>query len=70
MRYKNFSIFPVYCAGSNFKINKLDQTVNVKPKKENIEYYQIIDENGDEYIREFTIIECKSAIDSLILKLK
>lgn len=66
MRYKGYNILPVYCAGSDFTVTENNTIRNRRPKKADIEYYEAIEYGSDVWqFREFTITECKTAINNL-----
>lgn len=67
MRLKNgYSCFPVYCVGSNFNVTEDNRITPRRPKKEDIEYYQIFEPDGSEYMRCLTIQECKEEVANAI----
>jgi hypothetical protein len=70
MRYKGFIIKPVYSIGSTFTITKNNTIRNRRPKKEDIEYYEILDpmEDNNRWIAEDTVAECKESIDNFLKK--
>jgi hypothetical protein len=70
MKYKGFVIKPVYYCGSDFKVLKDGTIKDRKPTSKDIEYYEIIDDDGDRWIAENTIQECKDTIDAFLGKCK
>lgn len=70
MKYRGFVIIAHYATGSDFDI-KNGQIVTRNPKKQDIEYYNILDpmENMRKHCAESTIVECKATIDALLLTL-
>lgn len=70
MRYKGFVIKTVYAVGSDFSITKNNTIRTRRRRKEDIEYYEILDpmEGNKRWIAEYTIAECKKAIDVFLNK--
>jgi hypothetical protein len=67
MKYKGFEIIPSYGICGDWKLDKNGTVVPKRPKKEDIEWYQILD-NGRDWIREFTIVDCKRTINDFLFK--
>lgn len=55
MRYKKYTIEPVYAVGSDFRVLKDGSLVDRKPTNKDIEYYLVLDSAGWELGREFTV---------------
>jgi hypothetical protein len=70
MRYKGFIIKRVYSVGSDFTVTSNNTIKNRRPKKEDIEYYEILDpmEDNNRWIAEDTVAECKESIDKFLKK--
>lgn len=69
MDYKGFTINPVYSIAADWKLDKNGSVVSRKPTSKDVECYCIFDpiENKD-WIKEFTIKECKETIDSFLTR--
>lgn len=64
MKYKGYTITPVYFIGSNFRILRDGTLKERKPTKDDIEFYRAVDDDGS-VINCDSIEECKSSIDIL-----
>ncbi len=67
MKYKGFEIVACYNGCADWKLNQHGTVVPKRRTSKDIEWYQILD-NGREWIREFTIEECKRTIDDFLFK--
>ena len=68
MQYKTFTIEPVYYVGSDFRLDSNGTVHDRKQTSKDVEYYQIYDEDGERWIVEFTVADCKNTIDNFIAK--
>ena len=63
MIFRKHDILPVYAAGSDFNVSDLGMITNRKPRKEDIEYYEVTQRwDGWEIGRAFTISEAKDMV--------
>jgi len=61
--FRKHDILPVYAAGSDFNVSDLGMVTNRKPRKEDIEYYEVTQRwDGWEIGRTFTIPEAKDMV--------
>lgn len=68
--YKGFIIQPVYFCGSDFRVLSDGTVKERKQTSRDIEYYEIIDDDGDRWIAEYTLKECRATIDAFLEKCK
>jgi len=71
MQYKGFIIEPVYSVCADWHLTADGRIVPRKPKSSDIEYYVVLDptQNNSRFFAEFTIAECKSEIDRILLNI-
>lgn len=63
MIFRKHEILPVYAAGSDFNVLESGKITRRKPKKEDIEYYEVTQKwDGWEIGRTFTIPEAKDLV--------
>ena len=69
MRYKGFNIKAVYACGSDFNINKEGIESTRRPRRDDIEYYEVLDpmEDNNRWITCYTQKEAKRDIDKFLL---
>ena len=64
MKYKGYEIIPVYLTGTNFRILKDGSIRDRKPRKDEVEYFEIYgDKDSFREGVEMSIEECKHTID-------
>ena len=71
MKYKGFVIEKRYSICADWKLNAQGQVVSRRPRKEDIECYDIFDpmDNGERFCSEDSVEECKAQIRSLLAKM-
>ena len=65
MRYKKYTIEPVYAIGSDLRELKDDSLVDRKPTNKDIEYYLVLDRDGWELGRQSTVELSKVFADKI-----
>ena len=70
-KYKGFIIEKRYCVGSDFTVTEDGSIKPRRPRKEDIECYDIFDpmEGGSRWASEDTLPRCKEAINDLLFEL-
>ena len=66
MKYKSHTIAPVYVTGAEFKVTQDSRLIPRKPTKLDIEYYEVLDDDGWSLGRVYDIVEAKTLIDKFI----
>lgn len=70
MKYRKFTIEPVYTLCSDFRINRNGLVHDRKPTSKDVDCYQIYCDEGKRWIVGDTIPECKQIIDDFLAKLE
>lgn len=68
MKYKGFEIKAVYGVCADWKLDKNNTVVSKHPSKSDISHYVIYD-NGDVWLTEDSINDCKSTIDRFLIEI-
>lgn len=65
MRFRGYSIEPSYFVGSTFRMLESGKCIPRKPRKKDVEYYEIYEQGVSHRVGvEYTIAECRETIKS------